>query len=135
MASPPKLRKPYLIAGIAIAAVVVLIALVLIIVRAKSASPLQAAYNTCSLSGQSGASLGDNGQSLVLDGRGEEDYSGVQVAQQACVLAELKVPDSVIAKIEATRALDGRQVDSWDGVSASWSYHPDTGLNLILSTN
>jgi hypothetical protein len=26
----------------------------------------------------------------------------------------------------------GRQEASWDGIEASWSYHPDNGLDLVL---
>ncbi|WP_269142641.1 hypothetical protein [Georgenia yuyongxinii] len=32
----------------------------------------------------------------------------------------------------STRALDGRQTAEWDGVVATWSFHPDDGLDVIL---
>jgi len=34
--------------------------------------------------------------------------------------------------MERTRALDGTQSDTWDGLQASWSYHPDSGINLLI---
>jgi hypothetical protein len=34
--------------------------------------------------------------------------------------------------MEQTRALDGRQQDTWGGYTASWSYHPDSGMELIV---
>ena len=26
----------------------------------------------------------------------------------------------------------GRQTDSWESYEASWSYHPDNGLNIVI---
>jgi hypothetical protein len=31
-----------------------------------------------------------------------------------------------------TRALDGRQEETWSGYAVSWSYHPDDGFNAIF---
>jgi hypothetical protein len=44
----------------------------------------------------------------------------------------LTIPQAVREHMSQTRALDGRQTDSWEGFSASWSYHPDSGINLIV---
>lgn len=77
----------------------------------------------------------DGGTSLVLDAEGEKDIWGedlVTLDDTACILNELDVPTSVIAQMDATRALDGMQDASWDGVEASWTYHPDDGLDVIL---
>ncbi|MGP9649341.1 hypothetical protein ACT3TP_02500 [Glutamicibacter sp. AOP38-B1-38] len=76
----------------------------------------------------------DDGEALQLDSKGSDIWdSGTEdFAQIACVLAGLEVPGSVISKIDSTRALDGRQDDSWDGVAISWSYHPDSGVDILL---
>jgi hypothetical protein len=50
-----------------------------------------------------------------------------------CVLDSVKVPDFVRAQMDKTRALDGTQRESWANLSATWSYHPDTGLNVGLT--
>lgn len=50
----------------------------------------------------------------------------------ACVLFELKIPDSVVSRIDSTRALDGRQDAKWENYSASWGYHPDSGLDIVV---
>ena len=52
--------------------------------------------------------------------------------QQSCGLDALDVPVSKKNLITSTRALDGRQTGSWDGFTATWSYHPDSGLNLKI---
>ena len=88
---------------------------------------------------------GDGGQTLVLDGMsadeavGEKiDPSKVTVAQEACVLHALQVPDAVVSHIDSTRALDGQQTDQWTSsdqtVKARWTYHPKSGLDLTLTT-
>lgn len=50
-----------------------------------------------------------------------------------CVLNALEAPDGIVAQMERTTALDGRQSASWDGITASWSYHPDRGLDIVFS--
>lgn len=50
-----------------------------------------------------------------------------------CILAQVKTPDYVIAQMDRTRALDGTQHGSWGNISASWSYHPDSGLDVVLT--
>lgn len=39
----------------------------------------------------------------------------------------------MLSEIGQTRALDGRQKASWGKVEASWSYHPDRGLDMTLT--
>lgn len=74
----------------------------------------------------------DGGRTLIVDTEGEEDFAGATIEQVACVLVELGVPTSVTTRMQNTRALDGQQTASWDGYTVTWSYHPDTGLDLII---
>jgi hypothetical protein len=48
------------------------------------------------------------------------------------VLRELETPAYVTEQIGQTRALDGRQTATWGDFEASWTYHPDNGLNLVI---
>lgn len=50
-----------------------------------------------------------------------------------CVLERIGAPPSVTARMDSTRALDGMQDAEWGGFTASWTYHPDEGLNLIIT--
>ena len=34
-----------------------------------------------------------------------------------------------------TRALDGRQKEVFDYVTVIWSYHPDSGINILYRKN
>ena len=51
----------------------------------------------------------------------------------ACSLGEIGTPDHVIAQMDGTRALDGMREAEWDGFTAKWTYHPDDGLDVILT--
>lgn len=97
-------------------------------IRLNVHSALEAASKACDA-----GRIGDDGRSLVLDTAGQERGSGdLTLTDTLCVLEELDVPDVVLDKMGATRSLDGRQEDSWGGIEASWAYHPDDGLDVIL---
>ena len=80
--------------------------------------------------------VGDEGHSMVFDTEGEDDLSGDTIEDVACVLLYLEIPESVVARIDGTRALDGMQSATWEGAgeewTATWNYHPSSGMNLII---
>lgn len=45
----------------------------------------------------------------------------------------LGLPDSVYNKMSNTRALDGRQTETFGVVEVSWTYHPNQGLEIIYT--
>ncbi|MDN3903438.1 hypothetical protein [Arthrobacter sp. YD2] len=96
---------------------------------------LTEAVRGCGLTEQAGIELGDEGQSLTMDTEGYDDYLGGDEADDAqvdCVLRALSMPDSVNSRMGNTRALDGRQSAEWGEFTASWSYHPDSGTNVVI---
>lgn len=95
---------------------------------------IEAAVETCEVQGSPGFRIGDGGNTLSIDTKGEDDESGADIAEVACVLLSLEVSDAVISRLDSTRALDGRQEGSWEGYSATWGYHPDSGLDLVIET-
>jgi hypothetical protein len=75
----------------------------------------------------------DGGKTLIVNTKPQDDdAAGFTSLSLDCVYEELDVPTSITARIGQTRALDGRQDGEWDGFNASWSYHPDSGANLII---
>lgn len=48
------------------------------------------------------------------------------------LLEDLGFDDDVMARIGASRAVDGTLSADGDDVEALWSYHPDDGLRLVL---
>ncbi len=94
---------------------------------------IEVALDRCGLAGEPGAAVGDEGQSLTLDTSGEDDLGGISFTNLECMISALDIPDAVESRILATRALDGVQDATYDEVSLSWSYHPDSGMTLIVS--
>ncbi len=48
------------------------------------------------------------------------------------LLEDLGFDNAVLAKIEDTSALDGRQSDTSDCCEVSWTYHPKNGLSVVI---
>ena len=96
-----------------------------------ASSAINDAAETCNVTETAGIDIGDNGQSISMSSEGNES-AGAEYSDISCVLGELEVPDSVDNRIGTTRALDGRQTADWDEFTASWGYHPDSGLNIVI---
>ena len=94
-------------------------------------SPMADAAATCEVETNPWITVGDEGRSISMQSEGEE-AAGANFEDLACVLLELDTPDSVINRIDSTRALDGRQTGTWEDFSASWGYHPDNGLDIVI---
>ncbi|CAB4137801.1 hypothetical protein UFOVP325_99 [uncultured Caudovirales phage] len=91
----------------------------------------QKAYDTCGA--PAGITVSDGGKSLIIDGMGEEDYSGANIYDTACVVGAIGTPSYIISNMETTNSLMGRQSDEFDGIAISWSYHPDNGLDVVVN--
>ena len=80
-----------------------------------------------------GTRLDDDDKTLIVESKGEEDLAGVSATQLARLVEKLQMPASVQARLTSTRALDGRQEAAWEGYKATWTYHPNSGLDLIVT--
>jgi len=69
----------------------------------------------------------------LYDGSLNYDTGDVTFEEITCVLGELNAPTSVTARMDSTRALDGMQDAEWGKFAASWTYHPDAGLDVIIT--
>lgn len=76
--------------------------------------------------------VGDEGESISFDTEGEEDFSGDDISEVACVLSALDTPDRVIQRMDGTRALDGTVEDEWGDYEAFWTYHPSSGMRITI---
>lgn len=78
-------------------------------------------------------SVEDNGTTLIVNTKPDDDDPlGVTSLALDCVYEQLDVPTHIRERVGATRGLDGRQDGAWDGFTASWSYHPNNGANVII---
>jgi len=103
------------------------------IAAASVSTVLPKAVDSCSARDKAGISLGDKDTSLTVDTEGKDDTTGAAMEDLACILRELKVPDSVVAQMDSTSSLQGRQSAEWEELKASWTYHPDSGMKLIVT--
>lgn len=83
------------------------------------------------------ASVGSDGSYLYVDTNPfDEDDNGNAYPTAFTAIKninnELKLPDSLINDMANTTGLDGKQFEEFSdaGVSVSWKYHPDSGLEV-----
>jgi hypothetical protein len=94
-----------------------------------------ASIETCQVTDSNGITVMDGGRSIELQTSGKSTWgTGAPFSDVTCVLDALGAPSSIKARMDTTRALDGRQTGSWSGFTVSWGYHPDNGLNVIVET-
>jgi hypothetical protein len=98
----------------------------------RSDSRLFDANVNCDVVDASGFTLAEDNQSMTFDGSGNDDYFGGDFSDLICVLDELQAPSTIQSRMEGTNSLMGVQNGEWDGISISWSYHPDNGLDANL---
>ncbi len=127
----PRTKGPFLYAAAGLAAGLVLGFLAAQIDLSAPSSAIKDAVASCGVEDDEWIVLGDEGSSVSLDTEGEES-SGTSYSNVICVLDELGMPDSVSSRMGNTRALDGRQDAQWGEFSATWGYHPDSGMNVVV---
>jgi hypothetical protein len=89
---------------------------------------LRAAKDKCAA-----GEISDGDKTLFLDMAGKDSDTGqFTVVDLRCVLTALNAPTYITTQMGQTRALDGRQTATWDKFEASWTYHPDNGLDVLI---
>ncbi|QUW18910.1 hypothetical protein [Agrococcus sp. Marseille-Q4369] len=94
--------------------------------------PFWQAVDSCDGHIGSGFEVLDDGESLVIDGAVGR-APGASTTAIFCVLDELDMSQADQQRIQSTRALDGTMTAEWDGYEATWTYHPDDGLDMVLT--
>ena len=69
---------------------------------------------------------------VVFDGKGEDDYIGGDFSDVECLLTGVDAPSTVWAQMLQTSSADGQQEFEFDGISVSWGYHPNSGLDTTF---
>ena len=90
-------------------------------------SPIEQVAASC------GVSAASDGRSITVRTAGAKTAGGKSIKDVVCVLAGLKAPQHIYSLIDATRALDGMQSESWGDYVARWTYHPDNGLTIVIA--
>jgi hypothetical protein len=96
-----------------------------------STTRFEGAVETCAVGtavDPDGLDLGDEGHSLTMNSK---QAGGVE--EIGCILGTLGTPESVINRMDSTTSMMGELSDEAEGITYRWTYHPDNGLNLILT--
>ncbi|RRS01649.1 hypothetical protein [Glycomyces terrestris] len=138
-AAPPRRRNPLLVWVIVGPAAAFFIGLTVGLTgngsgggAAADDDHFEAVKEACAV-GSSDVRVGDGGDTLSIDRAGAEEMPGATLTQYYCILDELEVPDSVRDRMDNTRALDGYQEAEFDGITVTWNYHPDDGVNMTFT--
>ena len=78
------------------------------------------------------ATVASDGSSLEMNTFGKKQ-SGMSVVTLGCVLQELDAPESLMQRMNTTRAIDGTREETWGSYRATWTYHPNQGLHVVIS--
>lgn len=75
----------------------------------------------------------ENHWSELKDDRWKRKYEadGMEYIKKAN--EELGLPASILTKMGQTRALDGRQTETYEDIEVSWTYHPNQGLEVLYT--
>jgi len=92
---------------------------------------LTAAAEACG--SPTGVTVEDDGVTLTFDHRGEDEVTGGDIIDIMCVFTELDMPSRISTHMGQTTSLDGRQSAEWDELEIQWSYHPDRGMDGIVT--
>ena len=92
-----------------------------------TSTPIRDAYFGCGQVGE----VSDQDHTIVLDTLGG-NLTKATAADVNCILQHLGAPNAIYETMLKTRAIDGRQRGQWSTFEASWTYHPDHGLNVII---
>ena len=117
-----------------ISALLVVVAVVggLFVARSTGSSGFANAVDSCHARGLH-ARLASDETSLTLEAFSDSGDSLTTPIFQ-CVLGKLGTPAAVRERMYATRAIDGTQSEQWGSYQATWTYEPDQGLTVVVSS-
>jgi hypothetical protein len=76
---------------------------------------------------------GDEGETLIIDGRSDSGSTNESQLVEACVYRELDVSDALFTLMGQTSSAMGPQEYDENGLHYRWTYHPDNGLDTIVT--
>lgn len=117
-----------------ISALLVVVAVVggLFVARSTGSSGFANAVDSCHARGLH-ARLASDETSLTLEAF-SDSWDSLTTPIFQCVLGKLGTPAAVRERMYATRAIDGTQSEQWGSYQATWTYEPDQGLTVVVSS-
>lgn len=72
--------------------------------------------------------VADEGKTFIASG-----VKSDMVGFLGCFLTEFDTPQAIVAAMDTTTSMMGRQEQSDGDMSYQWTYHPDNGMDLIVT--
>lgn len=126
-------KKKNVLVFIGVAASIIILIIIVSLVTSNQKMNLQDIYKQ---EDSTYCSISDDGNSITVDtdpndiGDNEEGWPTVKSVDDL-----LDLPDSLETKFSNTRAIDGNQTETYGRVTVSWTYDPDSGLNVVYELN
>jgi hypothetical protein len=98
--------------------------------EAAKQEKLLSARDSCGLEYNAYVDVDEAG--MAIEGEGQEDR-GLKMDKVWCILDQLDLPDSIKTRMRSTTALQGVVEGQWGDYEASWTYHPDNGLDIFIA--
>lgn len=133
-------RLPWLVIAMVAAPLAAAVALVLVLnatlgdhdtspASGSQLTPMQNALSLCdSGPGKDTLEGGDDGHTIIVSTGPGGSFAGAR-----CVMRALGAGDAVLAQVDSTTALAGAQDADSGGVHYHWTYHPDNGLDMVIT--
>lgn len=87
----------------------------------------------CTVTDTANAQIADEGKTLTVNSKGEDDVEGLPYDDLDCILDGLGATAAVMSHFQQTTSMDGRQTEEWGDLELSWSYHPDRGADFVVT--
>ena len=107
----------------------------LVFSKGRKPTLLEGAYRAC---GYPDVDLVDDRMTIIINTPGDLFMSAgmrPNYDDVLCILNQIGTPDYVKSAIDSVRALDGRQTQEFGNIEISYSYHPDSGIDMTIHDN
>jgi ribosomal protein L40E len=119
-----------------IAGAAAIVIIVIILLTGSSGPNLKKIYSD--LCDPAWAAVASDGSYLAIDTNPfdiEEQTDFDALDAISLINAKFGFPESVYQRMLETRSMDGRQTQTLNDITASWTYHPDSGLEVMYEKN
>lgn len=104
----------------------------------SKSNPLNTAYDTLykEFGWNSGYTLGSDKSYLQVDTNPydiDDYYNATYLEILKSAITALKLPDYIYQRMLKTTAMQGRQEVTANGITVSWTYHPNKGLEAMFT--
>ena len=103
-------------------------------IRVTGSTHVERAAEACNVSVRAWHSIGDNGQSITFAST-EPRFAKHNTHGILCMLERLDAPPRIVNQVGNAEANDGEKNAERRHFTASWNYHPTSGLGATITSS